>query len=78
MREFAGLHDLVHHRAQFTKALEQCTKNVYQSRYVDSFITIIQQMPGAVVPSYGREVRRTTEPYTRARARPLLTLLAPR
>jgi hypothetical protein len=53
----AGLHALAHFRPVFTKALDACTRQVYQSRYVDAFITIIQQMPAAVVPGFGREVR---------------------
>ena len=65
----AGLHDLYHHRVQFVKALDQCTRQVYQSRYVEAFLTIIQQMPATVVPGFGREVRTRDIPHARYKER---------
>ena len=73
----AGLQDLYHHRLQFVKALDQCTRQVYQSRYVEAFLTIIQQMPATVVPGFGREVR-THGIYAGRVAQGMLTLVTPR
>ena len=53
------------------------TRQVYQSRYVEAFLTIIQQMPATVVPGFGREVR-THGIYAGRVAQGMLTLVTPR
>lgn len=58
----AGLSSLYHYRSSVLKALEACTKHPYQSRFAAAFLGVIQEMPGAVLPTYPREVRWPTRP----------------